>query len=498
MTKQASKRPPRQRPQDDSLAPKGAAGAPPQQKRPRSKQALAKPAPLTPKGRKRRQQLLDATARALNRFGYRDLSIANIADEAGAPISLFYRYFTDKTEAVLAALDEIVGRHKSRMPASGSSLFDFQIASHRNLIQLFTESPGVLDCYYALDAGETPFTKFFQDQTRSYDRMHAERAIVALDAPKPPQPEAILPLAHAVTAMADNFLFRYCTGRDETAALERAARVDVSTFLAQLRVRMLTMSDVGVTASSLPRQVAAATGPRPEIQPVETPGVPHKRQPKRSDSTASFDLLKSTALRLLNLLSYDELRIRDIEEEGAVTRGGIYHYFGEKRELVATLLREQLETMHARLMESSARPAASRFEDLRTAIAAFLEEYRANPGVLRALYRLEQDDIEITDMFGAFRRVWARALADLVGFHLGAQPSARAALILIGYAMLAMIERFSYDLGALPSGASPAPGHEQAELLAAIWLRALFLEQPPAEILDRHSFLRDMVRQTPL
>jgi AcrR family transcriptional regulator len=350
------------------------------------------------------------------------------------------------------------------------------------LIRLFTESPGLLGCYYSFDYSEQTFAAFFHDETLAFNRMHAERALAGANgAAGAPNVEALLPLAHALTAMTDNFVFRYCTGRDETAALERSARTDVARLLAQIRVRAFSLPDNEIGVSLLPPASKNGPAQRPRfITPVGTPAHTHKRLPKRADSTASYGALTEAALRVMNRLSYDEMRIKDIEDEGGVSRGSIYHYFEEKRHLTILLLRERLAAMHTRLEATTQRPPASQFRDLETVISVFLDEYQANPGILRVLYRLEQDDAEAADMLAAYRQIWARAIGDLCGAHLGAEARWRSTLIIVGYAILAMVERFAYDLHVLPfpeiAGRIPPP--ERARFLAAIWTRVLFLARP--------------------
>lgn len=437
--------------------------------------------PKTEKGKRRKQELIDATVLVLNRVGYRDLTVADITEAANAPVGLFYRYFRNKTDIVLEALKLVVSDYKGVMSAEGSSLYNYQIAAHRTLIQLFTQSPGLLGCYYSFDYGDRAFSDFFHDQTLEFNQMHAQRALMTAMHASTADTETMLPLAHALTAMTDNFVFRYCTGRDETAALERAARVDIATLLAQVRVRAFSLSDQEIGLSRLPPVGAPpAAGRRPRAVSVAARPSPNKRLPKRVDSAASYASVTAAALRLMNRLSYDEMRIRDIEEEGGITRGGIYHYFGEKRELVMLLLRERLAAIQARLESTAVRPRASAFCDISAVIGVFLDEYRTNPGILRLLYRIEQDDAEATDLLAIYRRAWARTIGDLLGFHLGSEPHWRNTLILLGYCVLAMIERISYDLHVLPfvelsKRLSP---EDQANFLAAIWMRALFLSDP--------------------
>lgn len=454
--------------------------------------------PKTPKGRRRRQEFIDAAARALRRRGYRELSIADIAAEANAPIGLFYRYFRAKHDVVLAALQDLVERYRETIPSADRTFFEQQTTAHRNVMRLYADAPGLLGCYFSFEYGELTFADFFQDQTLRFDLEHAQRALNALN-PKGLRANDLLILAHALTAMTDNFVFRYSTGRDETPALERAARIDVAVLLAQLRTRAFLLSDDSSAVASVLPSVATKAKTRPPLllQPQSErafSAARGKRLPKRADSTASFRTMKEAALRLLNRLSFDEMRISDIEVEGGLTRGAIYHYFGEKRELVLALLRERLTDMHGRLQNAAAQPGSHPFEDLRNAFAVFTGEYSANPGVLRSAYQLEEYDAEAADLIGEHRRAWARHLASLVAMHLEADTKARNTLIIVGYAMLAMVERACYDIYVFPfkEFQSRLRDRDLAEFLAAIWMRALFRRDPPPAVLDHYRFLREL------
>ena len=448
--------------------------------------------PKTAKGQRRRRELIAAATRALNRVGYRELTVADVVKEAGAPIGLFYRYFRNKSDIVIEALEDVIAEHKARMPTGAATFFDFQVAAHRNLIRLFSEAPGLMGCYYSFDYSEATFAGLFRDQTLDFDRMHAARAIATTVMPEGVTAESLIPLAHALTAMTDNFVFRYCTGRDETAALERAALVDVATLLAQIRVRAFTVTDQGVNLSVLPPALPADPQvQRPQIAALGMDMPTHKRMPKRIDSNASYTALKAAALTLMNRLPHDELRIRDIEDECGVTRGAIYHYFGEKRDLIMLLLRERLAEIHAKLERVAVRPKATAYNDLAAMIGVFLDEYQTNPGIIRTLYSIERDDAEAADLLASYRRVWARAFADLISVHMNAESSRRNVLILVGYAILAMIERFSYDLNILPFPeiSTHARSEEQPRFIAAVWVRVLFLAMPETDEFPQTSLL---------
>ena len=71
--------------------------------------------------------ILDATDRLLARFGYRKMTIEDIAREVGIGKGTIYLYFTSKEEVVLSHIDRIVERLKERLWAVARSDADAAI-----------------------------------------------------------------------------------------------------------------------------------------------------------------------------------------------------------------------------------------------------------------------------------------------------------------------------------------------------------------------------------
>jgi len=68
-----------------------------------------------------RDAILDATDRLLSRFGYRKMTVEDIATEVGIGKGTIYLYFNSKEEVVLSHVDRIVERLKEQLWAIARS-----------------------------------------------------------------------------------------------------------------------------------------------------------------------------------------------------------------------------------------------------------------------------------------------------------------------------------------------------------------------------------------
>ncbi len=68
-----------------------------------------------------KDSILDATDRLLARYGYRKMTVEDIASEAGIGKGTIYLHFSSKEEVVLSHVDRIVDRLKERLHEIGRS-----------------------------------------------------------------------------------------------------------------------------------------------------------------------------------------------------------------------------------------------------------------------------------------------------------------------------------------------------------------------------------------
>ncbi|HUI61920.1 MAG TPA: TetR/AcrR family transcriptional regulator [Steroidobacteraceae bacterium] len=468
-------------------------------RKPRRRKAPADPVPpKTARGRRTRAQLLQGVVAALNKYGYQAMRVSDIAAEAHVTLSLFSRYFRNKADATLEVLHGMLAEFRGAIPAPGpeTSFWDRELALHRNYVRLFGEGKtGLLGCYFSYAFGEAAFRSVFTDSTRQFVREHSIAVRYALPQRNLTE-SAIRPVALALVSMTDNFIYRYLTGREY---LPGAQGIDIAWLLAALRHRAFLLRDPPqphaatlfslrqpLAVSSVPASAAASLGRRG--------GLSAEQELKRSDAQVTLQRIRNTTLTLLNRLSYDDLRISDIESETGLTRGVVYYHYTDKRDLVLNVLAERVDAIHTALFAAadSGSRRLTAFESLNALSCVLASEFSKAPGVMRALYHLEERDTEVAAYYGARRGEWARLISRALARHARASEAQMVLLNVMGHAFLAMADRFLYDIYVvqLPETSVISQPEDAATLLAALWHRMAFGSNPADAELDRLPVLR--------
>jgi AcrR family transcriptional regulator len=82
--------------------------------------------------------------------------------------------------------------------------------------------------------------------------------------------------------------------------------------------------------------------------------------------------------RVFSSYPYDEISIDDIAAEASMSKGLLYHYFTNKRDLYLETLRSALATM-SQIPED--------VPDLRSCLNAFLSHFEQSPALARMVFR---------------------------------------------------------------------------------------------------------------
>jgi TetR/AcrR family transcriptional regulator, ethionamide resistance regulator len=193
----------------------------------------------------------------------------------------------------------------------------------------------------------------------------------------------------------------------------------------------------------------------------------------------SRERLKRAAREVLNEQGYRNLRVQDVTERAGVATGLFYRYFHDLREIVA----EIAEDFFAELLVEVDPIAGSehRYDWLYDNLCNVVQRFARNPGILACLFGLAGDYDEFDRIWKANAHNWNLRIAQYLRRETGrdAAQARRMAFVLgamtEGVIYQALIRRTEdlIDLGGRPE--------DIADIVAAMWYRAIFLENPPAE-----------------
>ena len=97
------------------------------------------------KGERTRRRLMDAALALLGEVGFHDLKTTEIARHAGVAAGVFYTYFADKNEIVLALMDEMIARNTDIVLGAPHEDDHFKavLSANRAYIALFVKGRGL-------------------------------------------------------------------------------------------------------------------------------------------------------------------------------------------------------------------------------------------------------------------------------------------------------------------------------------------------------------------
>jgi AcrR family transcriptional regulator len=172
-------------------------------------------APTTKRGIATRKRLKEAAILVLERHGYRNMRLQDVADEAGMNFSLFYHYFASKTELTHEILEEFVESFNTVGNRSVSQQDPFSAIYEANftVANFYANSPGLMRCLVHFDEEESKFSDIFRAVSLDWHKkiakgMHRRFPEIPADE------QTLLMVAYALGGMVDNFLFERFVDRN--------------------------------------------------------------------------------------------------------------------------------------------------------------------------------------------------------------------------------------------------------------------------------------------
>jgi AcrR family transcriptional regulator len=218
-------------------------------------------------------------------------------------------------------------------------------------------------------------------------------------------------------------------------------------------------------SAAMPR---ARTERRPSVQPVDALNPRGLRSRER---------LKHAAREVLNEQGYRSLRVQDVTERAGVATGLFYRYFHDLREIVAEISQDFFAEVLADIDPVAV--IEHRYDWIYENLRNVVRRFARNPGILACLFGLAGDYEEFDGIWKENAHAWNLGVAEFVRRETGcdAAQARRLAFMLgamtEGVIYQALIRR-TEDL--IEFAGRP---DDIADVMATMWYRAIFLEDPP-------------------
>ncbi len=193
----------------------------------------------------------------------------------------------------------------------------------------------------------------------------------------------------------------------------------------------------------------------------------------------SRERLKRAARELLNEHGYSKLRVQDVTARAGVASGLFYRYFHDLREVVEDISRDFFAELLTDVDPES--PSEHRYDWIFDNLSNVVGRFARNPGILACLFGLAGDYAEFDRIWKENAHRWNLRVAAYLKREIGCDAAQARRM---GFMLGAMTEGVVYQAlirqteDLLEMGGKP---EDIADVLAVMWYRAIYLEDPPRE-----------------
>ena len=204
-----------------------------------------------------------------------------------------------------------------------------------------------------------------------------------------------------------------------------------------------------------------------------------KLAPRKGDRTRIR--LRIATIDVLDRVGYHRMRISDITAAAGVTAGSLYQYYSDKLHVTLAVLDEFGEFFAKCQNIGYDGPARSHFEAIRRSNFRFFRLVEQNPGLMRCLLQVADDEPEFARRFYANSHRQNQRIAQGILKRLGASPDRLPTITVVVYALGAMMDEIARRLLVQKDpelrglvDAIDLDTEALADVLASIWYRTLY------------------------
>ncbi len=204
-----------------------------------------------------------------------------------------------------------------------------------------------------------------------------------------------------------------------------------------------------------------------------------KVAPRKGDRTRLR--LRIATIEVLDRVGYHGMRISDITAAAGVTAGSLYQYYSDKLHITLAVLDEFGEFFTERQNIGFDGPDRSHLEAIRCSNLRFFQLVEQNPGLVRCLLQVADDEPEFARRYYATSRRQNQRIATGLLKRLDASPDRLPAITVVVYALGAMMDEIARRLLVQKDpefrglvDAVDLDTDALSDVLSSIWYRALY------------------------
>lgn len=190
--------------------------------------------------------------------------------------------------------------------------------------------------------------------------------------------------------------------------------------------------------------------------------------------------IKQAVSAVLERVGYRAMKVADVAAEAGIAVGLFYHYFPDLRAATCEVLADMIDDISARLDELP--KPEDRYQAVYRPTLLWATTYEQHPGLMRCLVQVADEVPEFSALWLRANDAWTRRIARSLLRRFPESGLGERMSLSIAYALGSMIDGLLNEIYVHRNDELrrllKTPAHS-AELLATIWYRALYLENPP-------------------
>jgi AcrR family transcriptional regulator len=197
-----------------------------------------RPFPQTKKGQMRRSLLKSATAELLRTFSYHELTLDQITNQAGIPLSVFYHYFNTKEDLVLELIEEVFVSFEENVTSQAphGTWERGLLREQLSLLTLYQSHVGLMRCLYEIE--DARFSQRWRQMLLSW-RARMAKSLAEFADKETYDPDELFAAVQALGGMSTEFAYQLLVVGSEKLQRRFPAIEEAADFLCTLWMRAL-------------------------------------------------------------------------------------------------------------------------------------------------------------------------------------------------------------------------------------------------------------------